>query len=80
MADLAENLAAVSAPVAPVFARLSVAFGGRVSAAKPRQLTQVASAFARARLADRRLMPRLAMGALRQLHLFSPQVQNTAES
>lgn len=73
MADLAENLAAVSAPVAPVFARLSFAFGKRVSAANPRQLTKVASAFARARLADRRLMPRLAQGALKQLHLFSPQ-------
>jgi len=73
MAGLAENLAVVSAPVAPVFARLSFAFSKRVSVANPRQLTQVASAFARARLADRRLMPRLAQGALKQLHLFSPQ-------
>ena len=73
MAELAENLAVVSAPVAPVFARLSFAFSKRVSAANPRQLTKVASAFARARLADRRLMPRLAQGALKQLHLFSPQ-------
>lgn len=73
MAELAENLAVVSAPVAPVFARLSSAFTRRVSAANPKQLTKVASAFARARLADRRLMPRLAQGALKQLHLFSPQ-------
>ncbi|CAK9052878.1 unnamed protein product [Durusdinium trenchii] len=73
MAELAENLASVSAPVAPVFARLSAAFSSRVSAANPRQLTKVASAFARARLADRRLMPRLAQGALKQLHLFAPQ-------
>ena len=73
MAQLAEDLASVSAPVAPVFARLSAAFSNRVSAANPRQLTKVASAFARARLADRRLMPRLAQGALKQLHLFTPE-------
>ncbi|CAE6956589.1 acbC [Symbiodinium natans] len=72
MAELAENLAEVSVPVAPVFARLSAAFSLRVSGASAPQLTKVASAFARARLADRRLFPRMAQGALKQLHVFSP--------
>ena len=73
MADLAENLAEVSVPVAAVFARLSAAFSLRVSGASAPQLTKVASAFARARLADRRLFPRMAQGALKQLHIFTPQ-------
>ncbi|CAE7948093.1 acbC [Symbiodinium sp. KB8] len=73
MAGLAENLAEVSVPVAPVFARLSAAFSLRVSGASAPQLTKVASAFARARLADRRLFPRMAQASLKQLHVFSPQ-------
>ncbi|CAE8664976.1 unnamed protein product, partial [Polarella glacialis] len=71
MADLADNLADVSMSVVPVFARLSAAFSLRASGASAPQLTKVAVAFSRARLADRRLFPRLAQSALKQIHVFS---------
>lgn len=70
MAEVADTLAEVSAPAAPVFARLSVAFSLRCAGASAGQLAKVAGAFARARLADRRLFPRMAQSAVRQAHLF----------
>lgn len=73
MAELAESLADSSLPVVPVLARISVAFSSRASGAGPTQLTKMAVAFSTVRLADRRLFPRLAQSAVKQLHVFGTQ-------
>lgn len=71
MAELAENLASASMPALPIFSRLSIAFGHRCAGATATDLTKVATAFSQVRLADRRLFPRLAQSAMKQLHVFA---------
>ncbi|CAK0904871.1 unnamed protein product [Prorocentrum cordatum] len=70
MAELVGALADASLPALPVYARLSAAFGLRCAGASAPQLTRVAVAFSRVRLADRRLFPRLGQSAVKQLHHF----------
>eukprot|EP00929_Paragymnodinium_shiwhaense_P107966 TRINITY_DN74303_c0_g1_i1.p1 TRINITY_DN74303_c0_g1~~TRINITY_DN74303_c0_g1_i1.p1 ORF type:complete len:742 (-),score=146.17 TRINITY_DN74303_c0_g1_i1:55-2280(-) len=70
MSGLVENLSEAGLPALPIYARVSAAFSLRCSGATPLQLTQVAVAFSKARLPDRRLFPRLAQSSMKQIHLF----------